>query len=201
MQEPKKLEKHTISHLKALFRGNFWFKVQTYILRIDCHTSFLQKISLNLTFLKRMQFSSRDGRRWPHLIIYLKLSLYFVLKSIFTFHGHACKWVKLTFYLKMDLFARKTLWLSLSKLHSYPSKSKYLLIRAFKWGIICFCSVSSFCTISIWTKKTENFWSKFWQDLAWKWCWWGPYLPMQHVNCWSEIFQCAIFTFYFVQVQ
>ena len=108
-----------------------------------------------------MQFSIRDGWRWPHLIMYLKLSLYFVLKSIFTFHIHACKWVKLTFYLKMKIFARKTLWLSLSKLHSYPSKSRFLPIRAFKWDIICFCSVSSFCTLSIWTKKTENLWSKF----------------------------------------
>ena len=132
VQEPKKLEKHKISHLKALFCGNFWIKVQTCILKRDCHTSFLSKISFNLAFFRRMQFSTRDGRRWPHLIINLKLSLCFVLKSIFTFHGHACKGVKLTFYLKMDLFTRKKLLMSRSKLQSYPSKSKYPLIRAFK---------------------------------------------------------------------
>ena len=165
MQEPKKLEKHKISHLKALFRYNFWFKVKTCILKRNCHTSFLSKILFNFAFFGRMQFSTRDGRRWPHLIINLKLSLCFELKSVFTFHGHACKGVKLTFYLKMDLFLRKKLRLCLSKLHGYPSKSKYLLIRAFKWGIICFCSIYSSFTILIWTKKTENFRSKFWQDL------------------------------------
>ena len=109
VQEPKKLEKHKISHLKSLYCGNFWFKLQTYILKRDCHTNFHSKISFDLAFFRRMQFSSRDGRRWPHLIIHLKLSLYFVLKSIFTFHGHACKWVKLTFYLKMNLFAKKNI--------------------------------------------------------------------------------------------
>ena len=111
-----------------------------------------------------MQFSTRDGRRWPHLIINLKLSLCFVLKSVFIFHGHACKGVKLTFYLKIDLFTRKILWLSLSKLHSFPSKSWYPHIRAFKWGIFCFCTIFCSCTISIWIQKTENFWFKFWQD-------------------------------------
>ena len=73
VQEPKKLEKHKISHLKAVYCGNCWFEVQTYILKRDCHTSFLSKITFDLAFFRRMQFSSRDGGRWPHLIIYLKL--------------------------------------------------------------------------------------------------------------------------------
>ena len=30
---------------------------------------------------------------------------------------------------------------------------------------------------TVWTEKTENFWSKFWQDSAWKWCWWGLTSP------------------------
>ena len=34
MQEPKKLEKHKISHLIALYCGNCWFEVQTYILTV-----------------------------------------------------------------------------------------------------------------------------------------------------------------------
>ena len=75
-----------------------------------------------------MQFSSRGGQRWPNLITYLKLSLCVVIKSILTFHVHACKGVKLRFYLKIYLFTRKTLWLSLSNLQSYPSKINFHLL-------------------------------------------------------------------------
>ena len=119
-------------------------------------TSFLAKILLNFTFFRKMQFSSRDVRRWSNLIIYLNLS-YFVIKSILTFHGHACKGVKLRFYLKIYLFTRKTLWLSLSNLQSNPSKIRFSLIRDFRWVFFCFCSIYSSCTISIWIKILESF--------------------------------------------
>ena len=55
MKEPKQLEKLTISHLKALFCGNFWSKVLTYILKID--KAFLQKF--DLTSQEKATFEQR----------------------------------------------------------------------------------------------------------------------------------------------
>ena len=115
----------------------------------------------------------------------------FVLELVLTFHGHACKGVKLTIYFKIDLFTRKTLWLLLSKLQNFPSKSWYLHIRAFKWSIFCFCSIFCSCTISVWIKKTENFWLEFWQD----WMMTGlkeDWPPMTHDNSWSINYHCAM---------
>ena len=51
--EPKMLEKQTISHFKALFCSNLFFKVQTCILKRESYASFLAGTSFNFAFFRR----------------------------------------------------------------------------------------------------------------------------------------------------
>ena len=58
------LEKHTISHFKALFCSNLSLKVQTCILQREFHASFLAKTSLNFALLGECNFEAemvKDG--------------------------------------------------------------------------------------------------------------------------------------------